>query len=54
MEYGKTDKVRDCPRTESLENAARLLAAIEHAQVRTFKPRTVDNLHQEFGLGEEA
>jgi antitoxin YefM len=36
------------------ENAARLLAAIERAKAQTFKPRTVDDLRQEFGLGEEA
>jgi antitoxin YefM len=39
---------------ESPENAARLLAAIERAKSRTFKPQTVDDLRQEFGLGEEA
>jgi antitoxin YefM len=39
---------------QSPENAARLFAAIERANARTFKPRTVDDLRQEFGLGEEA
>jgi antitoxin YefM len=39
---------------QSPENAARLLVAIERAKARTFKPRTVDDLRQEFGLGEEA
>jgi antitoxin YefM len=39
---------------QSPENAARLLAAIQRAKARTFKPRTVDDLRQEFGLGEEA
>ncbi len=39
---------------QSPENAARLFAAIERARVRTFKPRTVDDLRQEFGLGEGA
>ncbi len=38
---------------ESPENATRLLAAIERAKARTFKPRTVDDLRQEFGLGKE-
>jgi hypothetical protein len=32
----------------------RLLAAIECAKAWTFKPRTIDDLLQEFGLGEEA
>ena len=39
---------------QSPENAARLLAAIERAKARTFKPQTIDDLRQEFGLGEEA
>jgi antitoxin YefM len=39
---------------QSPENAARLLAAIERAKTRTFKPQTIDDLRQEFGLGEEA
>lgn len=39
---------------QSPENATRLLAAIERAKARIFKPRTVDDLRQEFGLGEEA
>jgi antitoxin YefM len=39
---------------QSPENAARLLVAIERAKARTFKPRTVDDLRQDFGLGEEA
>lgn len=39
---------------QSPENATRLLAAIERAKARTFKPQTIDNLRQEFGLGEEA
>jgi len=39
---------------QSPENAARLLVAIERAKARTFKPQTVDDLRQEFGLGEEA
>jgi antitoxin YefM len=39
---------------QSPENAARLFAAIERAKARTFKPRTIDDLRQEFGLGEEA
>ncbi|WP_228060604.1 MULTISPECIES: type II toxin-antitoxin system Phd/YefM family antitoxin [unclassified Coleofasciculus] len=39
---------------QSPENATRLLAAIERAKVRTFKPQTIDDLRQEFGLGEEA
>lgn len=39
---------------QSPENAARLLAAIERAKERTFKPQTIDDLRQEFGLGEEA
>jgi antitoxin YefM len=38
---------------ESPENATRLLGAIQRAKARTFKPRTVDDLCQEFGLGEE-
>jgi antitoxin YefM len=39
---------------QSPENATRLLAAIERAKARTFKPQTIDDLRQEFGLGEEA
>lgn len=39
---------------QSPENATRLLAAIKRAKARTFKPRTIDDLRQEFGLGEEA
>lgn len=39
---------------ESPENAARLLAAVQRAKAQTFKPRTIDDLRQEFGLGEEA
>ena len=39
---------------QSPENAARLLAAIERAKARTFEPRTVADLRQEFGLDEEA
>lgn len=39
---------------QSPENATRFFAAIERAKVGTFKPRTVDDLRQEFGLGEEA
>jgi antitoxin YefM len=38
---------------ESPENATRLVAAIERAKARTFKPQTVDDLRQEFGLGKE-
>ncbi|MGH8001732.1 MAG: type II toxin-antitoxin system Phd/YefM family antitoxin [Brasilonema sp.] len=38
---------------QSPENAARLLAAIERAKARTFKPQTIDDLRQEFGLVEE-
>ncbi len=38
---------------QSPENATRLLAAIERAKARTFKPQTIDDLRQEFGLGEE-
>ncbi|GAB4206167.1 MAG: hypothetical protein Fur006_63020 [Coleofasciculaceae cyanobacterium] len=38
---------------ESPENATRLLGAIQRAKAQTFKPRTVDDLCQEFGLGEE-
>ncbi|MEH2058237.1 MAG: type II toxin-antitoxin system Phd/YefM family antitoxin [Nostoc sp.] len=38
---------------QSTENAARLLAAIERAKDRTFQPRTIDDLRQEFGLVEE-
>lgn len=38
---------------QSPENAARLLAAIQRAKARTFPPRSIDNLRQEFGLGEE-
>lgn len=39
---------------QSPENAAHLLAAIERAKAQTFKPRTIDDLRQEFGLSEEA
>ena len=39
---------------ESPENATRLLGAIQRAKAQTFKPRNVDDLCQEFGLGEEA
>jgi antitoxin YefM len=39
---------------QSPENATRLLAAIERAKARTFKPRTIDDPGQEFGLSEEA
>lgn len=39
---------------QSPENATRLLAAIQRAKARTFKPQTIDDLRQEFGLGEEA
>jgi antitoxin YefM len=39
---------------QSPENATRLLVAIERAKARTFKPQTIDDLRQEFGLGEEA
>jgi antitoxin YefM len=38
---------------ESPENATRLLAAIERAKARTFKPQTVDDLRQEFGFGKK-
>jgi antitoxin YefM len=38
---------------QSPENAARFLAAIERAKARTFQPRTIDDLRQEFGLVEE-
>jgi antitoxin YefM len=38
---------------QSPENAGRLLAAIERAKARTFKPTTIDDLRQEFGLVEE-
>ena len=38
---------------QSPENAARLLAAIQRAKLRTFKPQTINELRQEFGLGEE-
>jgi len=39
---------------QSPENATRLLAAIERAKARTFEPRSIDDLRQEFRLGEEA
>ena len=39
---------------QSPENATRLIAAIQRAKARTFKPQTIDDLRQEFGLGEEA
>jgi antitoxin YefM len=39
---------------QSPENATRLIAAVERAKARTFKPRSIDDLRQEFGLGEEA
>lgn len=38
---------------QSPENATRLIAAIERAKARTFKPQTIDDLRREFGLGEE-
>jgi len=38
---------------QSHENAKRLLAALERAKARTSQPRTVEDLRQEFGLGEE-
>jgi antitoxin YefM len=38
---------------QSPENASRLVAAIERAKAQTFKPRTVENLREEFGLVEE-
>jgi tetratricopeptide (TPR) repeat protein len=38
---------------QSPENATRLLAAIERAKARTFKPRTIDDPGQEFGLSEK-
>jgi antitoxin YefM len=39
---------------QSPENATRLLAAIERAKARIFEPRSIDDLRQEFRLGEEA
>lgn len=38
---------------QSPENASRLIAAIERAKTQTFKPRTIEDLRQEFGLVEE-
>lgn len=38
---------------QSHENAKRLLDALERAKARTNQPRTVEDLRQEFGLGEE-
>jgi antitoxin YefM len=38
---------------QSPENASRLIAAIKRAKAQTFKPRTVEDLRQEFGLVEE-
>lgn len=38
---------------QSHENAKRLLDALERAKARTSQPRTVEDLRQEFGLGEE-
>ena len=38
----------------SPKNAARLLIALQEAKAGTIEPQTVDDLRQEFGLGEEA
>ena len=38
---------------QSPENASRLIAAIERAKTRTFKPRTVEDLDREFGCNDE-
>ncbi|GJD24087.1 Prevent-host-death protein [Rivularia sp. IAM M-261] len=38
---------------QSPENASRLVAAIKRAKAKTFKPRTVKELRQEFGLVKE-
>lgn len=38
---------------QSPENASRLVAAIERAKAQTFKPTTVEDLRQEFGLVEK-
>ena len=38
---------------ESHENAVRLLEALQRAKAKTNQPRTIENLRQEFGLGEE-
>jgi antitoxin YefM len=38
---------------QSHETAKRLLDALERAKARTNKPRTVEDLRQEFGLGEK-
>jgi antitoxin YefM len=38
---------------ESHTNATRLLDALQRANAGTNQPRTVENLRQEFGLGEE-
>lgn len=38
---------------QSHENAERLLDALQRAKARTNKPQTVEDLRQEFGLGEE-
>jgi antitoxin YefM len=38
---------------QSPENASRLVAAIERAKAQTFRPRTVEDLRQEYGLVEE-
>jgi len=38
---------------ESHENAARLLEALQRAKAKINQPRTIEDLRQEFGLGEE-
>lgn len=38
---------------QSHESAVRLLDALQRAKVRTNQPRTIGELRQEFGLGEE-
>ena len=38
---------------QSHENAKRLLDSLERAKARTNKPQTLEDLRQEFGLGEE-
>ncbi|WP_017741844.1 type II toxin-antitoxin system Phd/YefM family antitoxin [Scytonema hofmannii] len=36
----------------SPKNADRLLTALQRARARTFKPQTINELHQELGIGE--
>lgn len=38
---------------QSPENASRLVAAIKRASSQTFRPKTIEDLRQEFGLVEE-